>query len=489
MESGSINTHTLEQQEIHYRKGDRIELTIIDPAEKDQCFGRTAEGMGVMVTGVLAPGDRVLATVYKVKPRYLEARAIELLAPSPDRVEPVCPVFGVCGGCKWMHVSYEAQLRFKHKKVVDSLAHLGGFENPDVLPVLAAPEPFHYRNKVEFSCSSVRYLLPSEMGQEELSKPKHFALGFHAPGNFEKVLDLDTCYLAKPCMNRVLEVVRDFALERGLAPYAAKAHEGYLRNLMLRYSERHDQLMVNVVTSWYEKEVMLALKARLEAALPGQAMTIVNNVTTRRNTVATGEQEYVISGEGYVTERLGDLDFRISANSFFQTNTRQAETLYDQIIAVGGITPEDTVYDLYCGTGTITLYLARHCKQAIGIEVVESAVRDAEMNAELNGLKNTVFFQADLKDFHAMQEALAPYARPRIIVTDPPRAGMHPKALDTMLKLQPERIVYVSCNPANLARDGKEIAARGYRMTSAQPVDMFPQTNHIETVACFERVE
>jgi 23S rRNA (uracil1939-C5)-methyltransferase len=489
MESGSINTHTLEQQEIRYRKGDNIELTIIDPAEKDQCFGRTAEGIGVMVTGVLAPGDRVLATVYKVKPRYLEARAIELLAPSPDRVEPVCPVFGVCGGCKWMHVSYEAQLRFKHKKVVDSLAHLGGFENPDVLPVLAAPEPFHYRNKVEFSCSSVRYLLPSEMGQEELSKPKHFALGFHAPGNFEKVLDLDTCYLAKPCMNRVLEVVRDFALERGLAPYAAKAHEGYLRNLMLRYSERHDQLMVNVVTSWYEKEVMLALKEQLEAALPEQQMTIINNVTTRRNTVATGEQEYVISGEGYVTERLGDLDFRISANSFFQTNTRQAETLYDQIIAVGGITQEDTVYDLYCGTGTITLYLARHCKQAIGIEVVESAVKDAEMNAELNGLSNTVFFQADLKDFHAMQEARAPYARPRIIVTDPPRAGMHPKALDTMLKLQPDRIVYVSCNPANLARDGKEIAARGYKMTSAQPVDMFPQTNHIETVACFERVE
>ena len=479
----------MEQQEIRYRKGDIIELSIIDHAEKDQCFGKTAEGMAVMVTGVLAPGDRVSAQVYKVKSRYLEARAIEVLSPSPDRVEPVCPVFGVCGGCKWMHVSYEAQLRFKHKKVVDSLAHLGGFENPDVLPVLAAPDELHYRNKVEFSCSNMRYLLPSEMAQEELTKPKSFALGFHAPGNFEKVLDLDTCYLAKECMNTVLNVVRDFALEHGLAPYAAKAHEGFLRNVMLRYSERHDQLMVNIVTSWYEKAVMLALKERLEAAMPTQAMTIVNNVTTRRNTVATGEQEYVISGDGYVTERLGDLDFRISANSFVQTNTRQAETLYDQIIAVGGITPEDTVYDLYCGTGTITLYLARHCKQAIGIEVVESAVRDAAMNAELNGLQNTVFFQADLKDFHAMQEALAPYAKPRIIVTDPPRAGMHPKALDTMLKLQPDRIVYVSCNPANLARDGKEIAARGYKMTSAQPVDMFPQTNHIETVACFERVE
>ncbi|NTU53631.1 MAG: 23S rRNA (uracil(1939)-C(5))-methyltransferase RlmD [Chlorobiaceae bacterium] len=479
----------MEQQEISYKKGDIIALTIIDPAEKEQCFGRTPEGMGVMVTGMLAPGDRVSATIYKVRPRYLEAKAIEVLEASPDRVEPVCPVFGFCGGCKWMHVSYEAQLRFKHKKVEDALVHLGGFENPQVKPVIPAPDPFHYRNKVEFSCSNHRYLLPSEMLQAELSRPKHFALGFHAPGNFEKVLDLDTCYLAKPCMNKVLSVVRDFALTRGLAPYAAKTHEGYLRNLMLRYSERYDQLMVNIVTSWYDKAVMQELKAQLEAALPNQTMTILNNVTTRKNTVATGEQEYLVSGEGFVTERLGDLDFRISANSFFQTNTRQAETLYDQIIDVGGITPEDTVYDLYCGTGTITLYLARHCKQAIGIEVVASAIRDAAMNAELNALSNTVFFQADLKDFHAMQEALAPYASPRIIVTDPPRAGMHPKALDTMLKLQPDRIVYVSCNPANLARDGKEIAARGYRITSVQPVDMFPQTNHIETVACFERME
>jgi 23S rRNA (uracil1939-C5)-methyltransferase len=473
--------------ENQYRKGDIIEFTIIDPADKDQCFGKTESGMGVMVKGMLAVGDRVSARVVKAKQRYLEAVCLDVLEPSADRVDPICPVFGVCGGCKWMHVGYEAQLRYKQKKVADALVHIGGFDNPDVLPVLPAPEQFHYRNKVEFSCSNVRYLLPSEMGQEELSRPRSFALGFHAPGNFEKVLDLDTCYLAKASMNTVLVTVREFALERRLAPYAAKGHEGFLRNVMLRYSERHDQLMVNIVTSWYEKAVMLALQERLEAALPGQAMTIVNNVTTRRNTVATGEQEYLVSGEGFVTERLGELDFRISANSFFQTNTRQAEALYDQILAEAKLRPEDTVYDLYCGTGTITLYLARHCRQAIGIEVVESAIQDAEMNAARNGIGNAVFFQADLKDFHAMQAKLEPYAAPRVIVTDPPRAGMHPKALETMLKLEPERIVYVSCNPANLARDGKEIAAKGYHLTMIQPVDMFPQTSHIETVACFER--
>lgn len=470
-----------------YRKGDIVELTIIDPAEKDRCFARTSSGMGAMVAGILAPGDRISSRVTKVRQRYLEAVCIEVLEPSPDRTEPVCSAFGSCGGCKWMHVDYEAQLRYKRKKVADDLVHIGGFENPDVLPVLPAPEQFHYRNKVEFSCSNMRYLLPDELGSETLSKPKGFALGFHAPGNYEKVLDLETCYLAKACMNRVLELVRSFALERGIEPYAAKAHVGFLRNLAFRYSERYDQLMVNIVTSWHDAELMADLHAMLEAAMPDQRMTIVNNVTSRKNTVATGEQEYLVNGEGFVTERLGTLDFRISANSFFQTNTRQAEALYDEILRVAGLGPDDTVYDLYCGTGTITLYLARNCRQAVGIEVVESAVRDAGENALLNGIANASFFQADLKDFHAMQERLSAFERPGVIVTDPPRAGMHPKALETMLRLEPRRIVYVSCNPSNLARDGKEICGAGYRISSIQPVDMFPQTNHIETVACFEK--
>jgi len=228
------------------------------------------------------------------------------------------------------------------------------------------------------------------------------------------------------------------------------------------------------------------LMAYIAEAMPEQSMTMVNNVTGKNNTVAVGEREYIVSGEGYVTERLGSLDFRISANSFFQTNTRQAEVLYDEILKAAALAPGDTVYDLYCGTGTITLYLARHCRQAVGIEVVESAIGDARKNAALNRLSNVEFFRADLKDLHAMQSTLEPYDKPRVMVTDPPRAGMHPKALDTMLSLLPEKIVYVSCNPANLARDGQEIGRRGYRLTSIQPVDMFPQTNHIETVACFE---
>ncbi len=471
----------------HYRKGDKVELTISDIAEKDQCFGRLENGTGVFVRGMLAVNDSVRAVIRKVRAAYLEALLEEVLFPSPDRVEPECPVFGVCGGCKWMHVRYDAQLRYKKKKVQDALVHLGGVQDVHVKPVHHAPAITHYRNKVEFSCSSKRYLLPDELTQTVLDKSKNFAIGFHAPGNFEKVLDIETCYLAKGCMNRALTATRQFALDHSMSPYAARDHEGYLRNLALRYSEEDDMLMVNLVTSWHDASLMETYREHMLASMGGQPMTIVNNVTTRKNTVAVGEEEYAVHGDGVIQERLGELVFRISANSFFQTNTRQTEALYSGILEMAGLQPDDTVYDLYCGTGTITLYLAGQCRHAVGIEVVESSLDDAADNARSNGIGNVSFYKADLKNFHSLLETLEAYGFPRVIVTDPPRAGMHPKALTTMVRLQPETIVYVSCNPANLARDSKDILAAGYSLTEVQPFDMFPHTSHIETLACFRR--
>ena len=470
-----------------FRKGDIIELTVTDLAEKDQCFGRLDNGMAVMVGGMLAVGDRVSASIKKVRQRYIEAIAVEVLEPSPDRTTPLCAYFGVCGGCKLMHIHYEAQLLYKQKKVKDALEHLGNFVVPPVSPVLAALAPFHYRNKMEFSFSSMRYLLPEELSLEQLLRPKEFALGFHTPGNFEKVIDIDYCYLAKEAMNQVLALTRDFALANALAPYAVKAHSGFLRNLVVRFSESREELMVNLVTSWHDEALMQRYRKHLEVGMAGQKMTVLNNVTDRKNTVATGDSEYALSGEGCITERLGGLDFRISANSFFQTNSSQAELLYRSILEVAALTSADTVYDLYCGTGTITLSLARYCRQVIGLEVVESSINDAQSNAALNGVGNAAFYQVDLKDFHAMLYTLENYDAPRVIITDPPRAGMHAKALSTMLRLRPERIIYVSCNPASLARDGKEISLHGYQLVSVQPVDMFPHTSHIESVACFER--
>ncbi len=473
--------------EEHLGKGGLIELTISDLAEKEQCFGRLENGVGVMISGMLAIGDRVTARIRKLRQRYIEAEALEILEPSPDRTQPPCGYFGVCGGCKLMHVSYDAQLRYKRKKVIDALRHLGSFPDPPVSVALPVDIPFNYRNKIEFSCSNKRYLLPEELSLETLLRPKNFAIGFHTPGNFEKVIDIDYCYLAKEQMNRVLALTREFVHAHNLSPYDARAHTGFLRNLVVRFSEDRSELMVNIVTSWHDSELMQRYAGHLESGMPGEKMTVVNNVTGKKNTVAVGEEEFTITGSGYITERLGDLDFRISANSFFQTNSSQAERLYDRILDVAGLREKDTVYDLYCGTGTITLYLARHCRRVIGLEVVESSISDARSNAALNGITNAVFFKVDLMNFHSMVDALEEYDSPSVIITDPPRAGMHPKALDTMIRFGARRIVYVSCNPASLARDGREICSRGYTLISVTPVDMFPHTNHIESIACFEK--
>ena len=476
---------TTEQPKL--KRDDIIELRITDQAEKDQCFGRLENGMGVMVSGMLAVGDLVSAKIKKIRQRYIEAFVVEVLEPSPDRTEPLCSYFGVCGGCKLMHIRYEAQLQYKQKKVKDALEHLGDFINPPVAPAVPCSDPFHYRNKIEFSFSNMRYLLAEELSMETLDRPKDFALGFHTPGNFEKVIDIDYCYLAKESMNRVLKLTREFVLANALVPYSAKAPTGYLRNLVVRFSENREEVMVNLVTSWYDEDIMQRYRKHLESGMEGVKMTVLNNVTQRLNSVATGDEEFTLSGDGYITERLGSLDFRISANSFFQTNSSQAEVLYNAILEVGGLKPGDTVYDLYCGTGTITLYLAKHCRQIIGLEVVESSINDARSNAELNGIANAAFYKVDLKDFHALLGTLDSFDIPGVIITDPPRAGMQPKALATMIRLRPRRIVYVSCNPASLARDGKEICAHGYTLLSVQPVDMFPHTSHIESVACFER--
>ena len=264
------------------RKGDSIELTVTDLAEKEQCFGRLDNGMAVMVSGMLAIGDRVSAKIKKVKQRYIEAIAVEVLDASPDRMEPVCSSFGVCGGCKLMHIRYDAQLLYKQKKVKDALEHLGDFVAPPVMAVLAALDSVHYRNKIEFSFSNMRYLLPEELSLEQLSRPKEFALGFHTPGNFEKVIDIDYCYLAKESMNRVLALTRQFALANALVPYGAKAHTGFLRNLVVRVSENREEVMVNLVTSWYDEELMQRYRVHLESGMAGQKMTVVNNVTERR---------------------------------------------------------------------------------------------------------------------------------------------------------------------------------------------------------------
>jgi len=476
-----------------YKKKQMVEVEITDLGDKNQCFGRMDDGMAIFVQGPAAVGDVVRAEIFKIKKNYLAARFREVLKPSPHRIDPICPYFGLCGGCKWQHMDYAEQLRLKRKQVQDALVHIGGFEGIECEPCLPAPDLFGYRNKMDFSFTDLRYLTPDEIGIEpgEHEKPLDFALGFHAPGCFSKAIDIDHCDLSTPEMNLTLNAVRDFCLrhKEDLPIYSTHTHTGELRNLVVRHGGHTGEFMVNLVTSTHNPELMQALCDELQDVLGERMTTFVNSTTSAKNTVAFGEKEFVLHGPGYITDRLGDYTYRISPNSFFQTNTVQAEKLYFQILKSARLKSTDIVYDLFCGTGSIALFASGHCKKVLGVEVVESSVNDARDNATRHGVANCEFIRLDLKDIIDIELEMKEFGHPDVVITDPPRAGMHPKAVKMLQQMAPPVIVYVSCNPASLARDGQMLCEEGlYRMVHCQPVDMFPQTNHVESVARFERV-
>ena len=476
-----------------YKKKQIVEVEITDLGEKNQCFGRLEDGIAIFVQGPAAVGDVVKAEIFKIKKKFLAARFREVIKPSPHRIDPVCSYFGLCGGCKWQHMAYTEQLRLKRKQVQDALEHIGGFSGIECNNCLPAPELFGYRNKMDFSFTDLRYLTPDEIGIEpgDHKKPLDFALGFHAPGCFSKAIDIDHCDLSTPEMNTTLNTVREFCLQHKneLPIYSTHTHVGELRNLVVRHGGHTGEFMINLVTSTHKPELMQKLKETLIGALGDKLTTFVNNITSAKNTVAFGEKEFVLHGSGYITDRLGDYTYRISANSFFQTNTDQAETLYNQILETAQLQPTDTVYDLFCGTGSISLFASSHCKKVLGIELVESSVRDARENAKRHDVENCEFIQLDLKDIYNIEDEMKQFGAPDVVITDPPRAGMHPKAVKMLRELAPPTIVYVSCNPASLARDGQMLCEEGaYKLVHCRPVDMFPQTNHVESVARFERV-
>ncbi len=501
-----------------FTKGQQLEIEITDTADGQQCFGRLPEGLAVFVQGAAAVGDLVRASVFKVKKNYLEARLLEVVRPSPTRVTPACAHFGVCGGCKWQHVGYPEQLRIKRKLVADALVHLGGFADAKVLETLPSPQVFGYRNKMEFSFGDRRYLLESEMASApgragfipaiadvksalpiagvnpalpppELSKPANFALGFHAPGRFDRVVDVDLCHIATPEMNQALTLVKAWALRHALTIYSTHTHTGYLRNLVVRHAAGTGEFMVYLVTSTSEPALMAGLLQELKAAFNSSLTTFVNGVTSRKNTVARGDQDIVLHGPGFIREVLDGLSFEISPGSFFQTNSRQAEVLYRETVARAQPRPDEVVYDLYCGTGTIALFLARRCRAVVGAELEPSAIADAERNACANGLEQVRFLPMDLQHFAEAARALPADLQPGVVVVDPPRVGLHPKLVEELRRLAPRRIVYVSCNPASLARDAQLLCAGGlYALGEVQPVDLFPHTYHVESVVALERV-
>jgi 23S rRNA (uracil1939-C5)-methyltransferase len=459
----------------------RRKQTIVEADVTGIAFGGRGiarlDGMTVFVEQAV-PGDRGLIRITRKKKSYAEARLVELIEASPDRVEAPCRYSGHCGGCTWQFLSYAKQLEYKRRHVVESLAHIGGIAGIPVHPTVPAEPVFAYRNKMEFTCADRRWFLPSELGQPEIESG--FALGLHVPGTFHKVIDIAACLLQPEPGNRILEGIRRFIRESGRPVYGLRTHTGFWRFAVLRNSAAAGSWMVNLVTASEDADLLSALAQGLQARFP-EVVSVVNNVTARKAGVAVGEVEHRVAGEGVIRDRIGPFEFEISANSFFQTNTRSAERLYRQVLDYAGLKGRESVVDLYSGTGTIPIFIARSCREVLGIEISASAVADAERNCRLNGVSNCRFARGDI-----LEGLAGVAARPEVMIIDPPRAGMAPEVVRRVLDMGPERIVYISCNPATLARDAALLAAH-YEVAEIQPIDMFPHTFHVESVARLER--
>ncbi|MGD9897595.1 MAG: 23S rRNA (uracil(1939)-C(5))-methyltransferase RlmD, partial [Calditrichaceae bacterium] len=398
----------------------------------------------VFVKGAL-PGDRVIARITKRKSSFAEARLISIIDKAPQRIEAPCPHFEWCGGCTWQNLSYKDQLDHKFKIVTESLHHIAGMKEIPVKPVLPSEKIFSYRNKMEFSFSDRKWLTPRQL--EDKSVSKEFALGLHVPGTFDKILHISRCLLQSDTANDILSFVSDYTQKNGIEPYGIKTHKGFLRFLVLRESTYTGKLMVNIVTAYENTKTLKTLADELINRFPSIG-SVVNNINSRLAQIAVGEKEILLAGEPVIQEKLGAFEFNISANSFFQTNTLQAENLYTKVMEFADLRPDQIVWDLYAGTGTISLFLAQKARQVIGFELVESAVKDAEKNALDHGIRNASFVGGDL-----LNELREVNPKPDVLVTDPPRSGMHEKVVEYINTLAPQRIVYVSCNPTTLSRD------------------------------------
>jgi len=429
------------------------------------------------------PGDKVLAMITKVKKSYAEARTVEILKPSEERVTAGCKFFGVCGGCKQQDLNYESQLKYKQEQALDILEHLGGFKDFEYQNIAPSANIFYYRNKMEYSFADRRWLRKEEI---DTDVERNFALGLHLPNIYDKVLDIDECFLQSAGSNKILNFTREFFKQRNITIYSTKTHSGYLRNLIIKKTHHSNDLMVNLVTSGENHELLTEYKNGLLEAVP-EVTTVINNINEKMGQTAFGDYEIIYHGDGYIYETIGGFKFRISASSFFQTNTLQAELLYKTALDFGMINKNDVVYDLYSGAGTISVYISNSAREVFAFETVEASVRDAESNRQLNGVENVHFITADLNRSFLQIVDKNKIPEPNVIIIDPPRGGMNPVTIRDVVKLAPERIVYISCNPATQVRDMKLFREEGYRLIKVKPVDMFPHTYHIESVALLEK--
>ena len=458
------------------KKRKAYELEVIDIAYGGKGLAKP-DGFPVFIDRSI-PGDVVLAKIIKKKKSWAEGRMIKIIKASQLRKKGRCEYCNFCGGCKWQQIDYDRQLVYKKRHVLESVEHIGRMKGIKVNDVVPSPIQYGYRNKMEFSCSAKQWLLPWELEDETIKKD--FGIGLHVPGTFDKVIDIKRCEIMPSLGNQILADVRQFIKDSGRPAYHLRTHKGFWRFLMLRHSVAHDTWMVNIVTKTIDLDLVQALADQLGKRY-GKIQSVMNNITDARSGVSLGQQEFCLYGEDHLTEQLGEFKFKISANSFFQTNTRACEKLYSLVSKYAALTGEETVIDLYSGTGTIPIWLSKTAKMVIGIEIVSSAVIDAKENARLNQIENCEFLLGDIKDVLPTLKS-----DPDVMIIDPPRVGMHKDVVSQVLGLAPPKIVYVSCNPATLARD-MEMLSRSYQVKEVTPVDMFPHTYHIESVALLQR--
>jgi 23S rRNA (uracil1939-C5)-methyltransferase len=456
------------------------QVTVEDYAAEGKALART-EGKVVFISGAV-PGDVVDVQLSKNKKDWAEGKAIHFHHYSTDRVEPFCEHFGVCGGCKWQMLPYEKQLQYKQNEVEQNLRRLGKIDLPEIMPILGCDTIARYRNKLEFTFSNRRYLLSSEMGTEEGTLQNN-GLGFHVPRLFDKVIDINTCHLMAEPTNAIKNTIRQFALENNYPFYDIRNHTGWLRTLVLRICTT-GEVMVNLCIAYEDGPALEKLFDHLQQQVPS-ITTLLYTINPKKNDSIYDLQPIIYYGKGYALETLEDFRFKISPKSFFQTNTRQGEKLYQATRNFAELTGNETVYDLYCGTGSIGIFVSRQAKKIIGVELIEEAIEDARGNAALNNIQHAHFFAGDVIDV-CNDAFFATHGRPDVIITDPPRAGMHEKLVKKILDIAAPTVVYVSCNAATQARD-LQLLDSMYQVTKVQPVDMFPQTHHIENVVQLKR--
>ena len=450
-------------------------IAVTDYAAEGKALARH-DGKVIFIAGAV-PGDTADILLTKNKKDWAEGRVLKITTPAPDRVIPFCSHFGICGGCKWQMLPYEKQLQYKQQEAEQNLKRIGKVDLPELMPIIGSADTIHYRNKLEFTFSNKRFLTNDEIGSEAVVQ-QGGALGFHVPRIFDKVIDIHECYLMDDVNNKIRNTIRDFAKQHGFAFYDIREHTGWLRNIIIRYCNT-GELMVNICINHEDEANRILLFDHLLQQVPS-ITTLLYTINPKWNDSIYDLEPQVYSGKGTITEKLGDFEFIISPKSFFQTNTKQAERLYSVALDFAGLTGNEIVYDLYCGTGSIGIFVSKKAKKIIGVEVIEDAIEDAKKNAAANHIEHAHFFAGDVIKI-CNDDFFAQHGRPDVIITDPPRVGMHEKLVIKLLEIAAPKIVYVSCNTATQARDINLLSEK-YSVEKIQPVDMFPHTHHIECV-------